>query len=578
MSGTTSRTFQAVIGVIDQTAAPLRAIAGRINAIAGMDGLGRLQVASNMVAGSIGRLGSAMRGLALPAALIGGAAIGGIFAMANATIDAGGALTDLSARLGMSIEDIQQFQFAASQAGVEAETFNTGVERLGRGLADAAAGRNKNLAELFTRLGISLRDSRGQIRTTASVLPQLANALQRNENGALRTRMAMALFGRGGGPMIAMLAAGSAALEEQRERYRQLGGMITTESAPALDAVGDAAGEVGVALKGVRDAIVIQLAPALGPMLTDLATWIAANRDLVASRVAGWVLSVAEALKQIDVDAVVTGFGNFITSTGNVIEALGGLRGVMIGLVAVALAPLIGSLTLLGAALIANPITAGIVALVALLAWGIYEIYQAWGGITAWFGDVFSAIGRLFDSDQNREVVRIFTAIFNAVPDVIMAAWSPLQAFFENLWRGVTVVFEAAWRVMEPIVSALRDAAAFMDRSGGNGASATPQAQRERSGRERDRGRAGGFYSGPAVDPDAIAPPMFVPQSGMMPQMPSLMPAITQGGNAAQQRGQVNVRVQFDNVPPGTRVDAGATGSLLTDPRVDVGMAQLGVP
>jgi hypothetical protein len=65
-------------------------------------------------------------------------------------------------------------------------------------MVNAATGGNAELAAAFRRMGIALRDANGKIRTSASVLPELADAFAANENPALRARMATLLFGRGG--------------------------------------------------------------------------------------------------------------------------------------------------------------------------------------------------------------------------------------------------------------------------------------------------------------------------------------------------------------------------------------------
>jgi hypothetical protein len=564
MSGTTSRRFEAIISVLDRTGGPLAVIATRLRAIAGMSGMQRITASALGVQRSFAALaGTATRF----AAIAGGAAAGvgvGLVAAMNAAVDAGGALSDLSARLGMSVEDIQSLGFAFEQGGVSGEQFTGAMERLNRGIADVAAGRNQDLAGLFTRLGISVRDSNGQVRSAAAILPQLAQAMQRNENGAVRTRIAMTAFGRAGGPLVAVLAQGTDALREQQQRWRELNGQITGGNVDSLDAVGDSMNEVRHSLIGVRDAIAVRLTPVLAPLFSQLASWVAANRDLVATKVAEWVQGVAEWLRQIDFGAVREGLERFLTIAERVFNAIGGWRGVIFGVIAVITGPLMLAITTLTAALLTNPIGAAVAAIAAAAA----LIYLHWDGIVGFFQGIWDGISagwdRFVNSEQMQETQRIFAAIARG----IMEVWEPIGDFFTGLWSGISGAFTAGWAVIGPIVRAvIAGAEALASLMPGNGTNPafSPEAQAERARNFGGRGRAGGFYDGPALDPDTGQPayqPLYRPQSG--------------GGATAAPQGEVRLHMTFDNVPPGARVQAETRGSGVQAPELDVGYATMG--
>lgn len=566
MSGTTSRKFQAVISVDDRTAGPLAAIAIRLRAIAGMSGMDRIrasalnaQRALGSFAGTVGRLAT-VAGIAA-----GGAAIGFVAAM-NSAAALGGELSDLADRLGISVEDIQAYGFAFAQSGASSETFIASMERLNRGLSDAAAGRNQQVASLFQRLGISLRGANGQIRTAADVLPQLAEAFKRNENGALRTRMAMLLFGRAGGPLITGLVTGSEGLREQTARWRELDGQITSGNVNSLDAVGDSMSEVTTALLGVRNAIAVRLVPVLAPLFSDLATWIAANRDLIAANVQGWVEGIVTWLRQIDFAQVREGLNQFLAVAERVYNAIGGWRGVIVGVAAVITGPLLLAITTLTAALLTNPIGAA----VAAIALAASMIYLHWDGIVEFFQGIWDSISagwdRFVNSEQMQETQRVFAAIARG----IMAVWEPLESFFTGLWSGIASAFTAGWALIGPIVRAViagAEALASILPGGGTNPAFSPEAQAQRAGNFGGRGRAGGFYDGPALDPDTGQPafqPLYRPQSG------------GGGGASAAPQGDVRVHMTFDNVPPGARVQAETRGTGVQAPELDVGYATMG--
>lgn len=371
MSGTVRRDFAAVVRVEDRTAAALAAISARLRGVAGIQGLGAIHASMRRMQGSFTAMTRNLTRLAVPLAALAGGAAAGLIGMSRATIASGAALQDLSARLGISVEQLQALQHAGRQSGVQADAMTGSLERLQRGIADAAGGRNANLAALFRQLRIPLRDVNGQIRTAADLMPELAEAFQRNENGAVRTRMAMALFGRAGGPMISMLSEGREALERNVEEWRELGGVLGAEQTGALKRLDDAMTRVALALTAMRDAIVVQLAPALAPMLDNLAKWIRANREIVSSTVAGWVRDLGEALSKIDWQKVrkdLEWFGRLVRMAWN---AIGGLRGALLITAGVIMGPFLLSLAAFGLAVtrfIIMPLAGGVAMLARLRA------------------------------------------------------------------------------------------------------------------------------------------------------------------------------------------------------------------
>jgi hypothetical protein len=351
VSGTTSRQFQAVVTVSDRTAGPLAAISARLRAIAGMNGLQRIQAATVAVRQSFTQLAGSLTRLAVPLAVLGGAGAAGLYSMVRATVDAGGALQDMAARLGIAVDQLQALDYAGRQSGVSSETMAASLERLQRGIAEAAAGRNQNLVALFRQLRIPLRDANGQIRSAADLMPELARAFEVNTNAAMRTRMAMALFGRAGGPLIAMLSEGQEALAGNVEEWRRLDGVIGVEHGAMLKRVGDAITRVQQALTGLRNAIVVQLAPALEPMLNRLAEWIASNKEIISTTLARWVQQLGEALSQIDWAKVVEDVRAFVNTARELFEKIGGWHTVLIAVGAYMAGPLIASITALALAI-----------------------------------------------------------------------------------------------------------------------------------------------------------------------------------------------------------------------------------
>lgn len=514
--------MQAVVTVSDRTAGPLAAISARLRAIAGMNGLQRVQAATQMVRRQFSALAGTITRLAVPLAALAGAGTAGLYAMTRATVDAGGAWEDLSFRLGIAVRDLQALDYAGRQTGVTSEAMAASLERLQRGIGDAAAGRNQDLAALFQRLRIPLRDANGALRTAADLMPELADAFQRNENATVRTRMAMALFGRAGGPLIGMLQEGRDALAGNIAEWGRLNGVIGTDQAAMLARVGDSLTRVQEAMLGLRNAIVVHLAPALEPMLNNLAEWIARNREIISSTLARWVQQLGDALAGVDWAAVVEEIRGFLRVVRDVVEQVGGWRTALLAVGAYMAGPLIVSIGLLAAAITSTLIPP------LLRATGLLAALRTGGAAALAAGGAAARVG---------------AAVVGSAAGGAAAAGAVGAAGVLGLGLGLYEV----------------------QRQG--------QQNQRAAAESYERGEVPGVMGGAQrqaiqdflrANPPGGGSSLFRPQSAPAP--------------AAPPQGQVDVRVRLENLPRGSQVDARAEGAGLREPRLDVGFAAMGVP
>jgi hypothetical protein len=72
-------------------------------------------------------------------------------------------------------------------------------------------------------MGIALRDQSGNLRSSEDLLADVADAFAKIEGPAERVRLAFKLFDSEGVALVNLLRNGSGALEEMRDRARNLG-------------------------------------------------------------------------------------------------------------------------------------------------------------------------------------------------------------------------------------------------------------------------------------------------------------------------------------------------------------------
>jgi hypothetical protein len=136
--------------------------------------------------------------------------------------------------------------------------------------AEAAQGTGE-AKDALAQMGIVLRDQSGNLRSSEDLLGDVADAFARIEDPAERVRLAFKLFDSEGVALVNLLRGGSGALEELRERARDLG--IVLDEHLVRDAE-----RARTELDTLSQAISANLTRAAldaAPVIADLSSWLA---------------------------------------------------------------------------------------------------------------------------------------------------------------------------------------------------------------------------------------------------------------------------------------------------------------
>lgn len=273
----------------------------------------------------------------MPLGLISGALAGFSVAGVKQAVAAFAMLGDevvkSSKRIGVSTDEYQRIKYVAGQSGVAAEELGSSMGRLNKSIAEAAAGKNKDLAALFKQSGIAMRDSNGQLRNATDMLPELADLFSRNGNAAVQARMGNAIFGKSWQTLAPLLQGGKKGIDELNERYKMLGISIDENALKAGEAFGDQMDDMRQVMASYGNTISAKLLPVLAPLLEKTIKWAVANRDLITTRVSGFISEMADSLSRVDWSAVIKGIGDFVGGVRSFIEFIGGAKNALIGLV-----------------------------------------------------------------------------------------------------------------------------------------------------------------------------------------------------------------------------------------------------
>lgn len=560
MSGTTSRKFEAVIVVDDRTAAAIARISTRLRAIAGMSGLQGIVAsargAQRSFGAMLGRIGMLNAGLARLSAWtgLGGAAVAaGMFAIVQRSAEAAGELDDLNDRFGVATQQMQAFRYAAVAGGQSGEVFTRAMVGLNRNMGEAAAGRNQNVVALFRRLGINLRDSHGHIRATADVLPQLAQAIMRNENPVVRQRIALTAMGEAGAALIPTFANGAEGLRRFTDEWNRYGYTFTDQDRENAKGYSDAMRRLSTALRGTADAIGTQLHPVLTPLVQQFTEWVRANRELIAIKVEEWVRAVADFIKNIDFAKLREDFAWFLGEAQRIYEAIGGWKTIAIATAAYLTGPFVASIAVLVAAITTTLIP---------------SLGQA-GRLMAGLASQRLAAGAI------QMVPVAGAAAAPAAAAGVGAAAPTVAAGAAGAGTWLTRLLGAG-RAAGALVGGAANLAGVAAAAGMILGSAEDPAIRRQSRARLNAGANGARFIEGFNAPDAEEA-AAAPRSSWLSRIPSLFGRGDAAASAAQPvRGQVDVNIRLENAPPGTRIAAETRGDGVMQPELDVGHATLG--
>ncbi len=276
--------------------------------------------------------------MALPLGLVSGAmaglSIAGIQQAIMGFARLGDEVNKSATRIGISTDEYQRIAYVAGQSGVAADQLGAAMGRLNKGIAEAASGKNQELAALLAKAGISMRGANGELRAATDLLPEVADLFARNKNAAMQARMGNALYGKSWQTLAPLLNGGRKGIEELTARYKMLGLNISKEAIEAGEKLGDQLDDLRLVTKSYSDVIASKLLPVLSPLIEQTIRWAAANRDMITTKVSAFLADLTNTMAKVDWSSIIKGARDFAAGARDLINWLGGAQNALIAFVA----------------------------------------------------------------------------------------------------------------------------------------------------------------------------------------------------------------------------------------------------
>lgn len=187
-------------------------------------------------------------------------------------IDHADELGKVSQKIGISVEALSRLEYAAKLSDVELEGLTTGMRKFSQVLVEAAGNNKSGPANVFSALGISIKDAAGNLRSSDQIFADVAQRFSQMEDGALKTSLAVQLFGKSGADLIPLLNSGRDGLAAMADESDRLGATISTKAAKAAEKFNDTMTTVGQVLQGVVNKVMEAALPAIQSLANTLAS------------------------------------------------------------------------------------------------------------------------------------------------------------------------------------------------------------------------------------------------------------------------------------------------------------------
>lgn len=149
--------------------------------------------------------------------------------LVSKTIEAGDRVDKMSQKIGMSRQAFQEWDYIMSQNGGSVESLQMGYKTLTNQMANVNKGSKESTA-IFKKLGVSVKDSNGQLRSQEEVFNDSVRAIQNLKNPTEKAIISNKLFGRSAIEMKPLLNQSAESVDALRQKANDLGMVMSDDT------------------------------------------------------------------------------------------------------------------------------------------------------------------------------------------------------------------------------------------------------------------------------------------------------------------------------------------------------------
>lgn len=242
-------------------------------------------------------------------------------------------LKTLSQQTGLTVEQLQELEYTSAALGIEEDEVQDKMKDLTSAMRDARDG-SEDTKKAFDRLGISVTERNGELRSAGDVFYEVIDALGGIRNGTERDALAMQIFGEEAQKLNPLIYAGQEALQRYAEEANNLGYVMDTGTVEKFSELDAQMQELSKRSEALKNSFAVVLLPILTAFFNSISAIPAPVLQTLVV-IGGLVISalaLAKVIKEITSTASAIGdFFDMISGKGLKTTAI--ILGVVAGLV-----------------------------------------------------------------------------------------------------------------------------------------------------------------------------------------------------------------------------------------------------
>ncbi len=337
-------------------------------------------------------------------------------------------LITLSNKTGISVEQLQELDYAARFVDVSVETMTGSMNKMTKTMDSArdsmTTGKLNEQALAYKELGVQVTNTDGSLRNNKDVFYEVIDALGKVSNETERDALSMKIFGKSAVELNPLIKAGSSELNRLAQEAHQVGAVVSDEGVTALGQFDDNMESLKASTQGLMNEAMSQLAP----LINDLILQLKDNMPAIIDVIKGFITFVIE-----NGPIIVSVIGGIAAGLAawNVVTMIQGLITMVQGWQAATEGMTLAQ-TLLNIAMAANPVGL-IIALVAALIAGLVILWNTNEGfrnaVKKIFSDIVTTISTAVD-----KIVHFFKV---TLPETLGKVGEWFSNIGENIVKGV---------------------------------------------------------------------------------------------------------------------------------------------
>jgi len=337
-------------------------------------------------------------------------------------------LITLSNKTGISVQQLQELDYAARFVDVSVETMTGSLNKMTRTMDDArdalATGKLNDQAAAYKELNVQITNADGSLRNNKAVFYEVIDALGKVTNETERDALAMQIFGKSATELNPLIKAGSTELSRLAQEAHQVGAIVSNEGVSALGQFDDNMETLKASTQGLLNEALAQLTP----VINDLVTQLKDNMPAIIEAIQGFITFTIE-----NGPSIVAAIGGIAAGLAawNVVTMIQGLITMVKGW-QTATEGMSAAQALLNIVMAANPIGI-IITLVAVLVAGILILWNT-------NEDFRNAVKKIFEgilSTISEVVGKIVTFFTKTIPESLVKVGDWFKDIGSNIVEGV---------------------------------------------------------------------------------------------------------------------------------------------